>query len=108
MGLFKTRLRQDDLVEVLPIEEIHKTLDSRGRCQNLMFMSGMEIYAGNRYRVFKKVRTVFDERAWNMVRLKDTVILQNVICDGKDLDGVEQCHRRCFYYWKEKWLRNVT
>lgn len=108
MGIARTRLKEGDPVEVLPLEMIRQTLDARGRHEKLLFMPGMEKFAGRRFTVLKKVRNVFDERAWKMVRLKNTVLLKDAICDGTDPGGAERCHRRCFYYWKEEWVRKVS
>jgi hypothetical protein len=100
-------IRAGDWVEVLPYEEILKTLDDRKRCQGLEFMAGMEKYTGKRFQVLKRVLTMFDERAWKMVRLKNTVILRDVLCDGQGMYDREGCDRCCFYFWKEQWLRKI-
>lgn len=96
-----------DLVEVLTTEEIRRTLDENDRCGRLQFMSGMWRFAGKRFTVLKPVKTMFDERAWKMVRVKDTVVLRDVICDGSELYDKEGCDRCCFYFWKTDWLRKV-
>lgn len=100
-------LQAGDLVEILSYQEILGTLDGKGRCEGLEFMPGMERYTGQRFTVFKIVRSMFDERAWKMVRIKNTVILKNVICDGHGMYDKEGCDRCCFYFWKERWLRNL-
>lgn len=100
-------IRAGDWVEVLPYEEILKTLDGKKRCQGLEFMAGMETYTGRRFQVLKRVLTIFDERAWKMVRVKNTVILKDVLCDGKGMYDKEGCDRCCFYFWKEQWLRKI-
>ncbi|MBJ6749805.1 hypothetical protein [Geomonas anaerohicana] len=96
-----------DEVEVLTMEEIRRTLDGNGCCGRLQFMPGMARYAGKRCTVLKPVRTMFDERAWKMVRVKDTVVLRDVICDGVELYDKEGCDRCCYYFWKTDWLRRV-
>ncbi|WP_224981892.1 hypothetical protein [Geomonas agri] len=100
-------LQPGDLVEVLTMEEIRRTLNANNCCGRLQFMPGMERFAGQRYTVLKPVRTMFDERAWKMVRVKDTVVLRDVICDGTGLYDKEGCDRCCFYFWKTDWLRRV-
>jgi len=96
-----------DLVEVLSMDEIRSTLDSDNKSGGLAFMPGMERFAGKRFAVLKGVRTIFDERAWKMVKVKDTVILREVFCDGRDMFDKEGCDRCCFFFWKERWLRKV-
>ncbi len=96
-----------DFVEVLSMDEIRSTLDAYGKCGGLAFMPGMGRFAGKRFTVLKGVRTMFDERAWKMVKLKGTYILSDVICDGRDMFDKEGCDRCCFYFWKERWLRKV-
>lgn len=102
-----TTIRAGDVVEVLSYEEILKTLDDRKRCQGLEFMTGMEMFTGKRFTVLKRVRAIFDERAWKMVRVRNTVILRDVICDGRGMYEKEGCDRCCFYFWKEQWLRKI-
>lgn len=100
-------IRAGDWVEVISFEEILKTLDDKKRCQGLEFMAGMEMFTGKRFQVLKRVLTIFDERAWKMVRVKNTVILKDVICDGQGMYEKEGCDRCCFYFWKEQWLRKI-
>lgn len=99
--------REGELVEILPLEEILRTLDKDNRYAGLEFMKGMEKHAGKQYRIFKKVRTIFDERQWRMLKIRDTVILKDLFCDGRDIFDKEGCDRGCFYFWKEHWLRKV-
>ncbi|MBJ6801407.1 hypothetical protein [Geomonas propionica] len=96
-----------ELVEVLTAEEILRTLDGNNCCGKLQFMPGMWRFAGKRFTVLKPVKTMFDERAWKMVRVKDTLVLRDVICDGAELYDKEGCDRCCYYFWKTDWLRKV-
>lgn len=96
-----------DFVEVLSMEEIRRTLDSNYRCGKLQFMPGMERFAGHQFTVLKNVRTIFDERAWKMVSVKNTVLLKDVICDGRDMYDKEGCDRCCYFFWKINWLRKL-
>jgi len=106
--LFRTHLKKGDYVEVLPLKEIEETLDGKGKCENLIFMPGMKKYAGKRHRILRRVQLIYNESENKMVRMKNTVLLEGAICDGKDLDGIEQCQRLCFYYWKEHWLKKIA
>ena len=96
-----------DLVEVLSLSEIRATLDDIGNYDGLRFMEGMEAYCGRRYVVRKRVRNMFDERAWRMVRIRNAYVLDSVICEGRGLYDKEGCDRCCFYFWKDRWLRKV-
>lgn len=100
-------LQEGDLVEVLSHAEIQQTLDDKGRSGGLEFMAGMDRFTGQRFTVLKNVRTIFDERAWKMVRVKNTVILKDVLCDGRGMFDKEGCDRCCYFFWKERWLRKV-
>lgn len=96
-----------DLVEVLSMDEIKRTLDINNKCEGLGFMPGMERFAGHRFNVLKNVTTIFDERAWKMVSVRNTVLLKDVICDGRGMYDKEGCDRCCFFFWKNKWLRKL-
>jgi hypothetical protein len=102
-----TVLQEGDLVEVLPFEDIRKTLDEDMCLGKTLFLEGMKQYCGKRLRVIKKLKTMIDEQSWRMVRLKDSVILENAVCDAKGQYDKEGCDRCCFYFWKEQWLRKV-
>ncbi len=97
-----------DVVEVLSLGEIKKTLDDAGNCDGLHFMAGMEIYCGRRFVIRKRVRTMFDERSWRMVRIRNAYILDGVICEARGMYEREGCDRCCFFFWKDRWLRRVT
>lgn len=100
-------LQEGDVVEVLPFDDIRKTLDENMRLGKMLFMEGMKEYCGKRLRVLKKMKIMLDEHPWGMVRLKDSVILENSICDARGTYDKEGCERCCFYFWKEQWLRKV-
>jgi hypothetical protein len=66
----------------------------------------MTRYCGTTQRVMKRVQFFFDERAWKMVRCR-AVLLEAVICDGRDMGAGEGCDRSCFFYWKDAWLERL-
>jgi hypothetical protein len=92
---------------VLPIEAIRATLDAEGRLDGLNFKRPMEQYCGRTFRVMKRVRYVLDEHTRRMLKSKNVVLLENVICEGQGVYGREGCDRSCFFFWKEGWLRRV-
>lgn len=105
MGIEKYRFKKGDLVEVKPIEEIRALLKD-GKTGGLGFMSGMEQYCGTQARVLKRVKYIFDEREWGMLKC-DSVLLENVICNGKYMGSKDGCDRSCFFFWKDVWLRKL-
>jgi hypothetical protein len=105
---FSEDIQVGDAVEVLSVEEIMKTLDNSGMCEKMAFLEGMEKYSGKRFIVEKKVNRMFDQHLGRIVRLKGTVLLKNVLCEGRKVYDKEGCDRYCFFFWKEKWLRKVN
>jgi hypothetical protein len=98
-------LQPGELVEVQPIEAILSTLDSRRRCKGLRWMTGMRKHCGQRYRVYKRVDRIMLETNGELRRMKDTVLLEGVVCDGKEFGD---CDRSCFHFWREAWLKRVS
>ncbi len=99
-------LRAGELVEIRSREEILATLDSRGERDSLPFMPEMEAWCGTQARVFRRVDKIFDWiRATGMRRMRDTVILADLRCDGSHHAG---CQADCPFLWKEVWLRRVS
>jgi len=96
-------LRVGERVEVLTADEIRRTLDDQGTCEGLPFMPEMEKFCGMQFSVYRRSDKICVEGAY-MRRLRDTVTLQDVRCDGGAHDG---CDRMCFIFWKEAWLRRA-
>lgn len=96
-------LQPGELVLVKPLEEILKTLDAKGRFRGLVFTPEMQKHCNKQYRVFKRLELMFDEYHKSQRRIKNTVLLEGVVCEGAGLG----CDRSCFLYWREAWLRRV-
>jgi hypothetical protein len=64
----------------------------------------MKDYCGKRYRVFKRLETILLESNGQLRKMKNTVLLEGVTCDGSEFYG---CDRSCFHYWREVWLRRA-
>jgi hypothetical protein len=98
-------LQPGDLVEVKSKEEIAATLDPHGRNRGLVFAPELQPYCGSRYRVFERADRIILEMTGKMVELKNTVTLENGICDG-------MCRRACprgsYMLWREIWLKKAT
>jgi hypothetical protein len=68
-------------------------------------MPEMLEYLGRRFVVAARAERACDTHTYEGVRrISDTVILDDMRCDGSGHDG---CGARCCIYWKERWLRKV-
>ena len=106
-ALARLNLQVGEYVRIKPLEQIQATLDDNNCYKGLEFMAGMSRYCGQVHRVFKRVKYMYDEHKKVMLKCKDNVLLENLICDGKDMWNKEGCDRCCFYFWKEQWLERV-
>ncbi len=98
-------LEPGDLVVVKSMEEVQKTLDSRGKTLGLYFMSNMEQFCGKEFRVLKKVKKIMLESTGEMRYIRSpTVFLEGVYCDGVSYQG---CDRSCLHFWREAWLKRA-
>ena len=95
-------LQPGEVVEVRSEREIQETLDECGRHRGLFWMPNMARFCGRRYRVYKQVKRVMLESSGDLRSLRDTVLLEGVVCE--DLYG---CDRSCYHFWREAWLRRV-
>ena len=100
------RLRRGDLVEVKSPSEILATLDERGAFSDLPFMPEMASYCGERFTVERRAEKVCETIDYTgSRRLHDSVLLDDLRCDGSGHDG---CQAECRLFWKEIWLRKVS
>jgi len=101
-------LKPGDVVEVRSPEEILATLDGSASLDAMPFMPEMVKYVGKRFTVTHRVEkicdTVKDSGPPQSRRMYDTVLLDDLRCDGSGHDG---CQAGCRIYWKESWLRRV-
>jgi hypothetical protein len=94
-----------DWVEVRPLAEIRATLDAQGRYEGLPFMPEMAQHCECRFQVYRRAEKTFLDRRNAVVRLKNTVLLVGVRCDGQSHGG---CQVGCLVLWKDAWLRPVN
>jgi hypothetical protein len=97
-------LKPGEIVEVKSKKEILATLDSRGRNRGLEFNLEMLKYCGGRYKVLKRLDRMINEQTGKMRQIANTVLLEDVTCDGKASGG---CQRTCYCLWREIWLKRV-
>ncbi|MFC1634596.1 hypothetical protein ACFL5Z_07110 [Planctomycetota bacterium] len=103
-------LEPGDRVRVKSEARIRATLDNHSRCEGLGYMAGtMDRYCGSTYTVLKRVDLFFDERTQQMLKLKNTVILDRVYCEPAPYteEHFAGCKRMCFLFWEEAWLERV-
>jgi len=98
-------LRPGEFVEVKSVDEILTTLGPDRKCKGLLWMTGMRKFCGRRYRVLKRVENILLETNGERRRMKNTVSLEGVMCDGAEFGS---CDRACFHFWREAWLRRVA
>jgi hypothetical protein len=101
------RLRVGEFVEVRSREEIFRTLDAKGTLESLPFMPEMLKLTGKRCRVFRRIDKIcgsFENNQFGFRRMRNTVLLEGVHCDGEAHEG---CQAACMILWKEAWLKRV-
>src|SRR6476469_1938553 len=99
-------MRAGDTVELRPPGEILATLDENGCLDGLPFMPEMLSYFGQRFTVTAQVARACDTVNYSGVRrLRDTVMLDDLRCDGSGHAG---CGAQCRFYWKEAWLQSAS
>src|SRR5689334_226152 len=99
-------MRAGDKVQLRSPDEILASLDEDGALEGLPFMPEMLGYFGKEFTVEARVERACDTLDYTGVRrLRDTVVLDDLRCDGKAHAG---CQARCRIYWKEAWLRPAS
>jgi hypothetical protein len=99
-------LKPGDWVEVKSLDEIATTLDPSGFNRGLEFSLQMKPFCGRKYRVRSRIERAILEQTGKMRLMKDTVLLENSICDGHTILG--GCSRAIHHYWREIWLRRTS
>ncbi|MBN2580203.1 MAG: hypothetical protein JXB10_14535 [Pirellulales bacterium] len=100
----KLDLQPGEWVEIKSLPEILATLDTRQRHRGLGFAPEMAQFCGQRFRVAYRIERVILEWSGQFRRIRDTVALEGVICDGQ---AYRNCPRSCYLFWREAWLRRV-
>jgi hypothetical protein len=99
-------LRTGEWVEIIPAEEIAKTLDVRGRNRGLSCDFGMTQYSGTKYKVRNRLDRMISEPTGQMRTVEGTVILEGLHCLCWNVLG--GCPRQDYMYWREVWLKRTT
>jgi len=98
-------LGKGDMVVIRPESEIRATLNAEGMLDGMPFMPEMRKFCGQAFRVFRRADNVFLDYHLCRARLKETVLLEGLRCDGEAHDG---CQMGCMLFWKESWLRRTS
>src|SRR5690349_15190447 len=88
-------------VWVRNLDEILSTLDADGKLDGLPFMPEMARYCGRRFRISHLVRRTCVEGEARRRAMTDTLLLEDLRCDGASHGG---CQRGCRLLWKGAWL----
>ena len=99
-------LQPGELVQVKSLPEIVATLNSKGRNRGLHFSADQRPYCGGIYRVRSRADNFIVEGTGEMKHFRDTVILENVLCDSTYF-AFGGCYRADLLYWREIWLKRV-
>ena len=103
--VLELNLQPGEIVEVKSFDEIKSTLDKKGRNRGLEFHYDMMQFCGKQYRVRNRLEKMISEASGKMLKIKNTVILEDVTCDfAYRFWG---CSRCIFQYWREIWLKRV-
>ena len=97
-------LRPGDWVRIKPPETIRATLGPDSKNRGLSFEPEMTGHAGALHQVDFRVEKIILEETGKMARLKDTVALRDVVCQGL---CAKNCPRANTLYWREGWLERV-
>jgi hypothetical protein len=103
----QTQMRPGDMVRVRSKQEIQSMLDPWGKYKGCLFVGRMYEYCDKTYPIFKEVDFFYDEAKQKMCKCKDIVLLNGVLCNGRQKLYLEDCDRSCFYFWHKDWLEKV-
>jgi hypothetical protein len=98
-------LQPGEWVEVKSEAEILATLDEKGNNKGLHWMRNMRDFCGKKFRVYKRLERILIESTGECRKMKNTVLLEGVTCDGEEWYG---CDRSCYHFWREVWLKRVS
>jgi len=99
-------LQPGEFVEVTSFDEILDTLDQSGMNRGLRFFYGMKQHCGKKFKVRNRLDRMINEANGEMVEIKNTVILENVICTYEYQSF--GCARSRFHFWREIWLKRIS
>lgn len=103
------KLQPGEMVRVKDFEEIRQTIDTNYRNRGLKWDAEMVPYCGGTYRVHKRVKSIINEGTGKMMHFgKESIILENVICQARHAESRYFCPRAVYPYWREIWLERAS
>jgi len=93
-----------DIVKVRSKDEIRSTLDEHEKYMGCFFIDEMYEHCNKAYHILKNVDYFYDEARQKICRCRDMVILEGVVCSGRQRLYTESCDRSCFFFWHKDWL----
>ena len=94
-----------DRVRVKSRDAIRAGLDNWNVQGGCAFMEEMYEYCDTEQVVFKKVEKFLDERDYRTKKVRNTYLLEGLLCEGTVDFG--PCDRSCFFFWRAEWLEKV-
>jgi hypothetical protein len=94
-----------DIVKVRSVQEIRSMLDDHEKYKGCLFIDEMYEHCDKTYTVLKTVEYFFDEARQKMCKAKNNVLLEGVLCSGRQRLYRVSCDRNCFFFWHKDWLK---
>lgn len=101
-------LQPGEMARVKSYEDILSTVNDENKNQGLYFDAELVPYCGKTYRVAKRISRVIDERTGKMIQFKNaSIMLENVVCQGRYSNNRMFCPRAMPCFWREIWLERA-
>lgn len=91
-------------VTIRSLAEIRATLDWRGRRGGLLFMPDQERFAGQRFRIVRKLDRVIEADREDAIVREPIYVLDTPRCAGSAFGADGPCDRGCGLLWHGAWL----
>jgi hypothetical protein len=104
----KLNLQPGDVVRVKSFASIRATLNRDAKNRGLLFSQEMVPYCGQVFRVHSRVSQIISETTRKMLHFgSDSIVLENVVCQGRYNAGLSFCPRANYSFWREIWLERA-
>lgn len=97
-----------DIVRVKGAAQIWRMLDTREKYKGCRFIDEMYEYCDRTYRVLKIVDYFYDETKRKICKCKNMVLLEGVVCSGRQRLYSYSCDRSCFFFWHVDWIDKIN
>ena len=106
-NIIQQKIHIGDKIRIRNKEEIESMLNDWGKYKGCLFIDEMFEHCGKTYKVLKELEYFFDEAKQKMCKSKNIVILEGVVCSGRQRLFIEDCDRLCFFFWHKDWLEKI-